>query len=219
MSSPRAILLLLVSCATSHAFRTSSVALSHTALARSGYLRMAGFGVNGKSKASAGSKGKKKGGAAKPAAAPLSPKKQWDRFKVHRHYGIEATTVYARVSGDEPWLNVGDITVNANCDVAGAVQLQKRLILEHAVKVHPQLLPKARELEAGFDTVEGIRMLSKTTPIDAADAGFVGRADASGRYGKTEAEINEKEPSSLRAATNTPSGGKMQGLDSKGRLE
>ena len=42
---------------------------------------------------------------------------------------------------------------------------------------------------------------SKVEPAEAADAGFVGRAAASGRYGKTQQEIDVLEPTSLRKAT------------------
>lgn len=179
--------------------------------ARAAGTLMAGFGGGGVKATSKSKKSK---------TTSLSPKKQWERFKQHRKVGIPATTVYARVSGGDTWYNVGDITVSPPGAVAGAVQVQKRLILEHAVRVHPQLLPKARELEPGVESEDGTtQSLEKSQPVDAADAGFVGRADASGRYGKTESEINEREPSSLQAATSTPAGGKAKGLDSKGRLE
>ena len=44
--------------------------------------------------------------------------------------------------------------------MAAGVQVQKRLILEHAVRVHPQLLAKARELECG------IEVAMKEPPMD-----------------------------------------------------
>lgn len=176
--------------------------LSPTCL-RGSHPHMAGFGTAGAAK-------KGEDVAAKSTKAPLSPKIQWDHFKKHRKAGIDATTVFARIAGTEAWFEVGDVSAAPPGAVAGAVQVQKRLILEHAVRVHPQLLPKARELEAGYAVGSTTQPLQKVEPIDAAEAGFEGRADASGRYGKSQAEILEREASSLQAASK-PAGGKGKG--------
>ena len=179
---------------------------------------MAGFGGGGGGAAAGKKKGKKAGAAAasKPAVASLSPKKQWDRFKDHRKAGVDPVVVYARVKGTDAWLEVGDVTASDGATSGGSVQTQKRLILEHAVRVHPVLLPKARELECGLDAGGSTVVHEKTQAAEAASSGFVGRADASGRYGKTDNEINELAPTSLRAATKTVGGG--QAADSKGVL-
>ena len=161
---------------------------------------MAGFG-SGASKAKSGKA--KKGG--KPAVAQLSAKRQWDRFREHRDDGISPVAVFARVRDSEAWLPVGEVTAK-DVPPAGAVQIQKRLILEHAVRVNPQLQSKARDLECGFDAAGATVKLERTEPAEAAASGFQGKPEASGRYGKTEAEQNEREPSSLRAATSSVGG-------------
>ena len=174
------MVLLLVSC---FAVMTSGLRTAQPQM-------MAGFGASKKSGAGAKTK------SAAPVA--LSPKKQWGRFKEHRAQGIDATIVYARVRGSEAWYEVGEVTASKG-SVAAGVQVQKRLILEHAVRVHPQLLAKARELECGIEVDGATQVHARCDPIAATNAGFVGRADSSGRYGKSEAAINEKEATSLRA--------------------
>lgn len=176
------MVLLLVSCfavMTSGGLRTAQPQM------------MAGFGASKKG-SGAGAKTKS------TAPVALSPKKQWGRFKEHRAQGIDATIVYARVRGSEAWYEVGEVTASKG-PVAAGVQVQKRLILEHAVRVHPQLLAKARELECGIEVDGATQVHARCDPIAATNAGFVGRADSSGRYGKSEAAINEKEATSLRA--------------------
>ena len=172
---------------------------------------MAGFGAPS-SKAKAG-KTKAKAGK----VVPPSPKKQWDRFKSHRSAGIQGTPVFARVSGtaDAPWLEVGDVTAEG-AEVSSVVQMHKRLILEHAVRVYPKLMPHARNLDCGYGSPP--ILLGKTTPAELAQGGFVGRADATGRYGKSESEIQEAEPTSLRAAVKAPVGQSGTDRDSKGRV-
>ena len=185
--------------------------LSLVASLRVANPRMAGFG-------SVGSGGRKK--ASKAKAKPtgpgvLSPKKQWDRFKEHRDAGSPKIPVFARVCKTDTWHEVGDVTVAGGAALPAVVQLQKRLILEHAVRVHPQLLRNARELECGYG--EPTMPHQKTEAAEAVQGGFVGRPDASGRYGKTEADIQEKEPSSLQAATSSVAQGGTN-RDSKGRV-
>ena len=157
-------------------------------------------------------------------------------------------SVFARVAKEEKWYEVGDVTAGKGIEVAAAVQVQKRMVLEHAVRVHPQLLPKAKQLECGFG--EPTQALPKVDPADPANAGFVGRADASGRYGecggcknappdkypqlltltpfapmplsltgKTQGEIDTLEPTSLRKATKSiADAGGSADRDSKGRM-
>lgn len=173
--------------------------------------RMAGFGGGAAKKAKSG--GKK---AAGKSAAPLSPKRQWERLREQRDAGCELTAVYARVRNKDEWYEVGDVTASKGTDIAAAIQVQKRLILEHAPRVHPVLLSQAKQLECGFG--EPTAPLSKVEPAEAADAGFVGRADASGRYGKTQQEIDVLEPTSLRKATKSVVSAGGAAGDSKGRL-
>lgn len=207
--------------------------------------RMGGFGGAGGAKSSKGGGGGKKAAA---AAAPLSPKRQWERLREQRDAGSEIVPVFARVAKEEKWYEVGDVTAGKGIEVAAAVQVQKRMVLEHAVRVHPQLLPKAKQLECGFG--EPSRLLPKVDPADPANAGFVGRADASGRYGecggcknappdkypqlltltpfapmplsltgKTQGEIDTLEPTSLRKATKSiADAGGSADRDSKGRM-
>ena len=134
---------------------------------------MAGFGT----------KPKKAKDSAKKAA--LSPKKQWDRFKDLVKGGAPRVAVYARVRGTDAWTRVGDVACSSGVTPVAAAALHKRLVLEHAVRVAPQLAPKARELECGYAAAgDGAPiLLEKTEPAAMADAGFEGLPDASARYG------------------------------------
>jgi len=171
---------------------------------------MAGFGREPAGKG----KGKKKTVA--PAKVPLSPRSQWDRYREHRDANLPAIAIFARVRDAEgSWFEVGDLTSLAG-DVDGAVQAQKRLILEHAVRVRVDLLPKARELECGYEVDGTVQVCPKAVAAELGTCGFQGRAEPTGRYGKTEAEISVREPTSLRAAV-TGGVGSANKADSKGR--
>lgn len=171
-------------------------------------VSMAGFGGS----SAAGKKGKKKKSA--PSKAPLSPRSQWDRYREHRDEDFPTTTVFARVRETEGWFEVGDVTSAAG-DLEGAVQAQKRLILEHAVRVRVDLSAKARDLECGYEISGTVKACAKAEAAEAGTCGFQGRADLTGRYGKTEGDISNREPASLRTATG--SGGPTNMADSKGR--
>ena len=81
---------------------------------------LAGFGAATKSG------GKKKGKPAK-TASPLSPKRQWERFKAHRSSGIEAVPVYARVrGGDGKWLQDEPLLVRVHVIVVELSQTAHR---------------------------------------------------------------------------------------------
>ena len=172
--------------------------------------RMGGFGGG------AGAAKKSKKGSKPVAAAPLSPKRQWERLREQRDAGCEPTPVFARVRNADKWFEAGDVTAAKGTDITAAIQAQKRMILEHAVRVHPQLLAKAKELECGHGDPTILHV--KVAAADAANAGFVGRADASGRYGKSQSEIDTLEPTSLQKATNSMANAGGAERDSKGRL-
>lgn len=181
---------MLLICAETSAFHigpalSTRVATTATSLAQP--VQMAGFGG-----ATGAAKGKKKGGAKTKGAAvkkaPLSMKRQWDRHQQLVGSGQPRNAVFARIQGDEEsgWVEVGDVATAPGTDLAGAVQLHKRLILEHAARVSPKLSLKAKSLECGFAAAGGDgdspAVLAKVEAVDAAAAGFEGLPDPSGRY-------------------------------------
>ena len=88
-------------------------------------------------------KGGKKGGA-KPKVdkkATLSPRRQWDKFKELVSGGAPRHRVYAQLEGK--WTECGEIAVSGGTAAQGA-QFNKRLILEHAVRINPALTVRAR---------------------------------------------------------------------------
>jgi len=135
---------------------------------------MAGFGAPAKSSSKA--KGKK--------VAKLGVKRQWDRFKDLVSGGAARNPVYARLPGEE-WTKVGEVACDESTTVAAAAQLHKRLILEHAVRVAPLLVQRAKELECGYSSTGEPEpaLLTKCEPADVASCGFEGMPDASSRYG------------------------------------
>ena len=59
--------------------------------------------------------------------------------------------VFARLPEEgEKWLNVGGVIVEAPGSRIQAVNAHKRLILEHAARMHPKLAVRSRELVCGF---------------------------------------------------------------------
>jgi hypothetical protein len=170
-----AISVLLSLLALCHGLQLARVPLSMgRAYSSSSFHMMAGFGGGPAKK-----KGNKKAATAK--VAPLNMKKQWDRFKALA--GSPAAEVFARARGDNSWTKVGQIRHEESVAGAAAVQLHKRLILEHAVRVEPKFVPKARELECGFATGDAEpKVLQKSEPAEPSAAGFEGEPDSSGRY-------------------------------------
>ena len=158
--------------------------------------RMAGFG--GAAPASKGKKGKsgKKGKAASKPANDVSPKRQWDRFKELVSDGAPRIKVYAQL--DESWTEVGDVAVKAPGTGAMAAMFNKRLILEHAVRVKPSLTLRARELKAGFAGADGEpELLTKQEmPADLL-CGFEGLPDSSGMYSKVKPTTHGSDPTAI----------------------
>lgn len=141
-------------------------------------LQMAGFG--------SGAQGKAKKGA-KDKTASLTMRRQWDRFKELSKAAAPKTAVYARIKDDDAWVLVGTVCAAASVEAAAAVQLQKRLILEHATRVSTKLALKASSLECGLGPVgdPAAVALLDARGLDApaaSAAGFEGEPDPSSRY-------------------------------------
>ena len=150
---------------------------------------MAGFGAPaGPSKKS---KAKGKSTAAKPEG--LSAKRQWEIFRELRDRSdqVVTTSIYARLPS-EKWLNVGGAIVESPGTRIQAVAKHKKLILEHAARLHLKLAMRSRDIEVGFSdtSVESlsaddarIEPLAKCAiPADLV-AGFQGLPDQkSGMY-------------------------------------
>merc|ERR1719399_397285 len=100
---------------------------------------MAGFGAPA-------AKGKAKGGK------EIAPKRQWDQYKALVKSGAKPVAVFAKL--DNAWAEVGSVAVSSG-PPAQAAQLQKRLILEHAVRVEPTFASRGRELELGVAGEDG----------------------------------------------------------------
>eukprot|EP00320_Phaeocystis_rex_P020429 CAMPEP_0119062504 /NCGR_PEP_ID=MMETSP1178-20130426/6075_1 /TAXON_ID=33656 /ORGANISM="unid sp, Strain CCMP2000" /LENGTH=166 /DNA_ID=CAMNT_0007043791 /DNA_START=130 /DNA_END=630 /DNA_ORIENTATION=- len=142
---------------------------------------MAGFGAS-----------KKKASKAKARKKKLPPggmtaKESWDVFRELRSSdNVLTTTVFARLP-DDKWLNVGGVIVEAPGSRMEAVNAHKRLILEHAARMHPKLAVRSRELVCGF--IETGEAPGAVVPLERCPvppdlrAGFQGLPDAkSGMY-------------------------------------
>ena len=118
---------------------------------------MAGFGGGAKpsSKASKG-KGKSKGAQTAASKRQLSPKRQWDVHTQLVKDGATQAAVHAYLppaagaEGDGQWLEVGTVSVGAGGTLEQAARLNKRFILEHAVRLNPALTPRSKELQCGL---------------------------------------------------------------------
>jgi len=166
-------------------------------------INMAGFGT-----ATPGSKKGKKG--TKSAAAPkgISAKKQWDRYTKLRQAGAEAVQVFARDgTGSEDWSLVGSVAVDS-ADASVAAYFQKRLILEHAVRMYPKLRVAGKTLEVGCENSGGeIALVNKCEAPPDLSCGFVGEPDPGGFYQKGN-----------RIQKQNSGGGAAPASDSKGRI-
>ena len=149
---------------------------------------MAGFGAPSGPK-----KGKAKGKAAAAKPEGLNAKRQWEIFRELRDRSdqVVTTSIYARLPS-EKWLSVGGVIVEAPGTRIQAVAKHKKLILEHAARLHLKLAMRPRDIEVGFSdtSVESlsaddarIEPLSKCSiPADLV-AGFQGLPDQkSGMY-------------------------------------
>ena len=105
---------------------------------------MAGFG--------AGRKKATKAKAPKKAPSGVTAKQSWELFRELRSSdNVLTTSVFARLPEEgEKWLNVGGVIVEAPGSRTQAVNAHKRLILEHAARMHPKLALRSRELVCGF---------------------------------------------------------------------
>jgi len=118
----------------------------------------------------------------------VSAKRQWDRHKALVGGGQSPWAVFARAEGGGEWLPVGNVSF-AEGDAAQAAATHKRLILEHAVRLYPQLYPQRHSLQAAVEASQGsggataAALEPQPQPQQPALCGFVGREDvASGYY-------------------------------------
>ena len=140
--------------------------------ARTPVVAMAGFG------AKQPAKGKK---AKAPKKAKLSPKAQWDKYRAMLKEDAPTVAVSARVKGalGVKWHDVGFVSVRKEADAQAATQFHKRLILEHALRLHPQLVADKEFLECGH----GDPPVSLEKTEAECECGFMGVPDpASGYY-------------------------------------
>ena len=140
---------------------------------------MAGFG----STAGGGKKGKGKAAtAAKPKS--ISAKKSWDLFRELRSADrVQTSSVYVRLPEDDAkWMNVGGVIGEEPCTRAQAVAAHKRLIFEHAARLHPKFALRPRELVCGYGGTYGadakpseiVTLTKGGAPPDGLRSGFQG---------------------------------------------
>eukprot|EP00900_Chrysochromulina_parva_P023994 jgi/Chrpa1/6228/Chrysochromulina_OHIO_Genome00019351-RA len=143
---------------------------------------MGGFGGGG-------SKGTQERKAKTPKPGDSTAKQSWELFRQLRDSDkVQATTVFARLPDDDAkWLNVGGVIVEAPGNRQQAVNQNKRLILEHAARLHPRLALRSRELVCGYiETGEApgeVVYLTKCDVPPELRSGFQGLPDIkSGMY-------------------------------------
>ena len=108
----------------------------------------------------------------------LAIARQRDRFDQHSAAASVRHLVFARAAGDSEWLEVGQVSIAAGAVGAEgeavtaeqAVRLHKRLILQHATRLHPHLQPVSGILECG--------LAEKQQPQQPEDAPVGGEAAA-----------------------------------------
>ena len=142
---------------------------------------MAGFGASKKEAT--------KAKAPKKPPSGMTAKQSWDLFRELRSSDkVLTTSVFARLPEDgEKWLNVGGVIVEAPGSRTQAVNAHKRLILEHAARMHPKLAVRSRELVCGL--IETGEAPGAVVPLERCPvppdlrAGFQGLPDInSGMY-------------------------------------
>ena len=109
---------------------------------------------------------------------PVGEGRQQDRFVEQCNDGSVKHPVFARVAGDLEWLHVGHVSIAMESELtaAQAAKLQKRLILDHAPRVHPLALqPNSDILECGLGAPgaeeEGADTLLQPHLLDVMDSG------------------------------------------------
>ena len=134
-----------------------------------------------------------------PTLVSLS-QRQWDKFNKLVADGAQRTKVFAQL--DDKWTEVGDVAVEASGTPAQAAQYNKRLILEHAVRVNPGLMLRARELKTGIAGASGeAELLGKQEVPDGLITGFEGLPDASGKYAKVRGATMTSDPTAIVGST------------------
>jgi hypothetical protein len=190
------LIVLLPLTAAFHAVSHGHLLASHgrPAVAAVAPCMMAGFGASTPAKPKG--KGGKKAKAAKPAAKPsASPRRQWDTFKELVSGGAPRVKVFAQL--DEAWTEVGDVSVASPGTATQAALANKRLILEHAPRIKPGLLLRAKELKLGVEGADGPELLKKEdVPADLV-SGFEGMPDPSGMYSKVKATSFGSDPTAI----------------------
>eukprot|EP00322_Chrysochromulina_rotalis_P025056 CAMPEP_0115883526 /NCGR_PEP_ID=MMETSP0287-20121206/29611_1 /TAXON_ID=412157 /ORGANISM="Chrysochromulina rotalis, Strain UIO044" /LENGTH=169 /DNA_ID=CAMNT_0003339729 /DNA_START=122 /DNA_END=631 /DNA_ORIENTATION=- len=155
---------------------------------------MAGFGAASKA-TKKGKTGKGANGKTSHAKSEtgLNAKRQWEIFRDLRDRSdqIQTSSVYARLPG-EKWLNVGGVIVKSPGTRVEAVAKHRRLILEHAARLHLKLAMKPQGIEIGYSdtsvqsmTSDDVRveLLAKCAVPSTLVAGFQGLPDKqSGMY-------------------------------------
>jgi len=101
--------------------------------------------------------------------------RQKSRFSEQVSEGSAPTPVFARVHGEATWLEAGHISVaeGSGSTTADAARHQKRLILEHATRVHRHLQLHREALECGLgmpaaddELAEKIVLIERGTPAE-----------------------------------------------------
>uniref|UniRef100_A0A7S0J1V5 Uncharacterized protein n=1 Tax=Calcidiscus leptoporus TaxID=127549 RepID=A0A7S0J1V5_9EUKA len=97
--------------------------------------------------------GEQRSGKKKRIVCAVARGRQWQRFSAQLREGCPSWEVLVRAqggSGSSEWLEVGDLSVSESSveRAMQAARLQKRLVLEHAVRLRPSL-SQHRDLEYG----------------------------------------------------------------------
>ena len=167
---------------------------------------MAGFGGGGGKTKAAPKKGAKK--------EPVSARKQWTAWSRLTDGGAESIKVFARdgkLESDE-WLHVGQVAVGKGATLEQGLQFQKRLILEHAMRMSPRLAIAKASLVMGFAQGGGDEVTASAKPESMPESvvcGFYGEPDPGGFYAK--GNRNEKDMAAKGAAPSADSKGRIGG--------
>ena len=174
-------MLAIAACALGVRVLDSGMAPRQGATTHRATAAMAGFGPSKKKVV--------KAKAPKKLPSGVTAKQSWDLFRELRSSdNVLTTSVFARLPDDgEKWLNVGGVIVEAPGSRSQAVNAHKRLILEHASRMHPKLAVRSRELVCGL--IETGEAPGAVVPLERCPvppdlrAGFQGLPDIkSGMY-------------------------------------